>query len=139
MFNSGTFQNQPRPHVRELSSADATNKHPCIKSVVSRHLPLTSTSLIHGEDSDLSCGGDTGASQTQIRMVYTTALLFGHRVPVWSEEEGVLDMIGKYLFQLASPGQETSSVRRGSVDSYDETDTGVPCKFFHKVFYSELQ
>uniref|UniRef100_UPI0037E9530A DNA damage-inducible transcript 4-like protein n=1 Tax=Semicossyphus pulcher TaxID=241346 RepID=UPI0037E9530A len=55
-------------------------------------------------------------------MVYTTALLFGHGVPVKSEEESVMEMIGKYFTQLTSPGRKTSSVRRGSIDSCDETD-----------------
>eukprot|EP00064_Thunnus_orientalis_P010885 superscaffoldBa00001516_g10914 len=55
-------------------------------------------------------------------MVYTTALLFGHGVPVLSEEESVMDMIGKYFLQLTSPGRERSSARRGSVESCDETD-----------------
>ncbi|XP_022607657.1 DNA damage-inducible transcript 4-like protein [Seriola dumerili] len=59
-------------------------------------------------------------------MVYTTALLFGHGVPVLSEEESVVEMIGKYLSQLTSPGRKTSSARRGSVESCDETDSNSP-------------
>ncbi|XP_071783291.1 DNA damage-inducible transcript 4-like protein [Centroberyx gerrardi] len=55
-------------------------------------------------------------------MVYTTALLFGHGMPVLSEEESVVEMIGKYFFQLTSPGQKTSSGRRGSVDSCDDME-----------------
>nr|XP_020485384.1 DNA damage-inducible transcript 4-like protein [Labrus bergylta] len=55
-------------------------------------------------------------------MVYTTALLFGHGVPVISEDQSVMDMIGKYFSQLTSPGQQTSPGRRGSVESCDETD-----------------
>ncbi|XP_049897988.1 DNA damage-inducible transcript 4-like protein-like [Epinephelus moara] len=59
-------------------------------------------------------------------MVYTTALLFGHGVPVKSEEESVVEMIGKYFLQLTSPGSKTSSARRGSVESCDETDNNSP-------------
>lgn len=55
-------------------------------------------------------------------MVYTTALLFGHGVPVLSEEEGVVEMIGRYLSQLTGPGRKTGSVRRGSVESCDERE-----------------
>ncbi|XP_054647562.1 DNA damage-inducible transcript 4-like protein-like [Dunckerocampus dactyliophorus] len=55
-------------------------------------------------------------------MVYTTALLFGQGVPVLGEEESLIDMIGKYFFRLASPRQEWSLVRRGSVESCDDTD-----------------
>lgn len=61
-------------------------------------------------------------------MVYTTALLFGHGVPVLSEEEGVVEMIGRYLSQLTGPGRKTGSGRRGSVESCDERDTNSPCK-----------
>ncbi|XP_068571465.1 DNA damage-inducible transcript 4-like protein-like [Cebidichthys violaceus] len=59
-------------------------------------------------------------------MVYTAALLFGLGVPVLSEEESVVEMIGKYFLQLASPDRETSSARRGSVESCDETDNNSP-------------
>ncbi|XP_054452992.1 DNA damage-inducible transcript 4-like protein-like [Anoplopoma fimbria] len=59
-------------------------------------------------------------------MVYTAALLFGHGVPVLSEEESVVEMIGKYFLQLTSPGRGTSSARRGSVDSCDETEKYSP-------------
>ncbi|XP_038554729.1 DNA damage-inducible transcript 4-like protein [Micropterus salmoides] len=55
-------------------------------------------------------------------MVYTTALLFGHGVPVPSEEESVVEMIGKYFSQLTAPGQNTSAARRGSVESCDERE-----------------
>ncbi|XP_034546876.1 DNA damage-inducible transcript 4-like protein [Notolabrus celidotus] len=59
-------------------------------------------------------------------MVYTTALLFGHGVPVMSEEESVMEMIGKYFSELTSPGRKTSSARRGSVESCDETENNQP-------------
>ncbi|XP_071313297.1 DNA damage-inducible transcript 4-like protein [Trachinotus anak] len=59
-------------------------------------------------------------------MVYTSALLFGHAVPVLAEEESVVEMIGKYFFQLTSPGRGTSSARRGSVESCDERDSTSP-------------
>ncbi|KAM4555299.1 DNA damage-inducible transcript 4-like protein [Odontesthes bonariensis] len=59
-------------------------------------------------------------------MVYTAALPFGHGVPVWSEEESVVEMIGRYLFQLTSPGPKRSSARRGSVDSCDERENNSP-------------
>ncbi|XP_070769489.1 DNA damage-inducible transcript 4-like protein [Enoplosus armatus] len=55
-------------------------------------------------------------------MVYTTALLFGHGVPVLSEDESVVEMIGKYFSKLTSPSPKTRSARRGSVESCDETD-----------------
>ncbi|KAM9740455.1 DNA damage-inducible transcript 4-like protein [Menidia menidia] len=55
-------------------------------------------------------------------MVYTAALPFGHGVPLLSEDESVVEMIGKYLFQLTSQGRKTSSARRGSVDSCDERE-----------------
>lgn len=51
-------------------------------------------------------------------MVYSTALLFGNGV--LSEEE----MIGRYLFQRPAPG--TSSARRGSVESCEESDNNSP-------------
>ncbi|KAM6999967.1 DNA damage-inducible transcript 4-like protein [Tautogolabrus adspersus] len=53
-------------------------------------------------------------------MVYTTALPFGHGVPVMSEDESVMEMIGKYFSQFKSPS------RRGSVESCDETDYNSP-------------
>ncbi|XP_077465581.1 DNA damage-inducible transcript 4-like protein [Stigmatopora argus] len=53
-------------------------------------------------------------------MVYTAALLFGKKLPVFREEESVTDMIGTYFFRLASLPQEDSSIRRGSVDSFDD-------------------
>ncbi|XP_061582377.1 DNA damage-inducible transcript 4-like protein-like [Cololabis saira] len=55
-------------------------------------------------------------------MVYSTALPFGHRVPVFSEEESLVEMIGKYFLQLASPGRRMKSARRGSVESCEERD-----------------
>ncbi|XP_058505549.1 DNA damage-inducible transcript 4-like protein-like [Solea solea] len=55
-------------------------------------------------------------------MVYTPALLFGHSTSVLTEEESVVDMIGKYLLQFTSPGSQSSSARRGSVDSCDERE-----------------
>ncbi|XP_039975468.1 DNA damage-inducible transcript 4-like protein [Xiphias gladius] len=59
-------------------------------------------------------------------MVYTAALLFGHGVPVLSEEESVVEMIGKYFLQLTSPGRKASSARRGSVESCDERENNSP-------------
>nr|XP_046262166.1 DNA damage-inducible transcript 4-like protein-like [Scatophagus argus] len=59
-------------------------------------------------------------------MVYTAALLFGHGVPVMTEEESVVDMIGKYFYQLTSSGRKVTSARRGSVESCDETDNNSP-------------
>lgn len=59
-------------------------------------------------------------------MVYTTALLFGHGVPVLSEEESVVEMIGKYFSQITSPGRKATSPRRGSVDSCDEKENNSP-------------
>uniref|UniRef100_A0A1A8NNW7 DNA damage-inducible transcript 4-like protein n=1 Tax=Nothobranchius pienaari TaxID=704102 RepID=A0A1A8NNW7_9TELE len=50
-------------------------------------------------------------------MVYTAATPFGHGVSLLSGE----DMIGKYSFQQKA-SREMSSVRRGSVDSYDERE-----------------
>lgn len=55
-------------------------------------------------------------------MVYTTAVLFRHKVPVLSEEKSVVTMIGKYFSQLTSSGRRTTSARRGSVESCDETE-----------------
>ncbi|KAM6952530.1 DNA damage-inducible transcript 4-like protein [Lycodopsis pacificus] len=59
-------------------------------------------------------------------MVYTAALLVGHGVPVASEEESAVEMIGKYFLQLTSPDRETSSARRGSVESCDGRDNNSP-------------
>lgn len=60
-------------------------------------------------------------------MVYTAALLFGHGTPVPTEEESVIDMIGKYFLQLAAPGVgQGSATRRGSVESYEDTDPNSP-------------
>ncbi|KAK5865162.1 hypothetical protein PBY51_016349 [Eleginops maclovinus] len=56
-------------------------------------------------------------------MVYTAALLSGNPgLPVLSEEESVLEMIGKYFLQLTSPGRGTNSARRGSVESCDDRE-----------------
>lgn len=58
-------------------------------------------------------------------MVYTPALLLlsGRGLPVLTEEEeSVVDMIGKYFFHFSSPGLKTSFTRRGSVESFEETD-----------------
>ncbi|XP_075993997.1 DNA damage-inducible transcript 4-like protein isoform X2 [Genypterus blacodes] len=59
-------------------------------------------------------------------MVYRPALLPGRGVPVLTEEEeeekSVVDMIGKYFFHFTSPGHKTSSTRRGSVESCDDTE-----------------
>ncbi|XP_053284168.1 DNA damage-inducible transcript 4-like protein-like [Pleuronectes platessa] len=56
-------------------------------------------------------------------MVFVAALLFGHGASVLTKpEHSVTDMIGKYWSQLTSPGTESSSTRRGSVDSWDERD-----------------
>lgn len=61
-------------------------------------------------------------------MVYTAALPFGHGLRVRpEEEEGVVDMIGKYFCQLASPDQAAASARRGSVDSCDERENAAAC------------
>lgn len=89
---------------------------------------LCSADTIHGENTDLTLGGDTGALQRGLRMVYTTALLFGHGVPALSEEEGVVEMIGKYFSQLTSSGRSRTSARRGSVESCDESENSS-CKF----------
>nr|XP_057918860.1 DNA damage-inducible transcript 4-like protein-like [Doryrhamphus excisus] len=60
-------------------------------------------------------------------MVYTTALLFGVGMPVLAEEESLIDMIGKYFFRLAPPSsQQRGFVRRGSVESCDDTDNISP-------------
>uniref|UniRef100_A0A3P8SHX2 DNA damage-inducible transcript 4-like protein n=1 Tax=Amphiprion percula TaxID=161767 RepID=A0A3P8SHX2_AMPPE len=59
-------------------------------------------------------------------MVYSAALLFGHGVTVPAEENSVVEMIGKYFYQLTSPGTKTNGARRGSVESCDERDTNSP-------------
>lgn len=43
-----------------------------------------------------------------------------------SEEESVVEMIGKYFFQRTTPGRKTTSARRGSVESCDERDNNSP-------------
>ncbi|XP_037316691.2 DNA damage-inducible transcript 4-like protein-like [Pungitius pungitius] len=53
----------------------------------------------------------------------TSARLFGHTSAALSEERSVAAMIGRYFLQLTSPDRETSSARRGSVDSCDEKDS----------------
>ncbi|XP_074530425.1 DNA damage-inducible transcript 4-like protein [Halichoeres trimaculatus] len=63
-------------------------------------------------------------------MVYTTALLFGHGVSVMSEDESVMEMIGKYFSELTSTGRKRRTVRRGSVESCDETDNNPPVAHF---------
>ena len=92
-------------------------------------LPLNSRSAhlysIHGGDTHHTPGGETGDSRTGIRMVYTTALLH------LSEEESVVEMIGKYFSQLTSPGTRSPSARWGSVESCDETENSH-CKLFLK-------
>ncbi|XP_069026787.1 DNA damage-inducible transcript 4-like protein [Embiotoca jacksoni] len=55
-------------------------------------------------------------------MMFTSALLCGHGLPVLSEEDSVGEMIGNYLFQRTSPGRETSSARRGSVESCEDRE-----------------
>ncbi|KAM3612747.1 uncharacterized protein V6R79_013792 [Siganus canaliculatus] len=55
-------------------------------------------------------------------MVYTAALLFGNGFPILSEEESVAGMIGKYFGYLTTPSQRVTSGRRGSVDSFEESD-----------------
>ncbi|XP_041845559.1 DNA damage-inducible transcript 4-like protein [Melanotaenia boesemani] len=63
-------------------------------------------------------------------MVYTAALPFGHIARAWPEEDSVIEMIGKYFFQLTFPGRKLSSVRRGSVESCDEKENTSPCITF---------
>lgn len=43
-----------------------------------------------------------------------------------TEEESVVEMIGKYFFQHKSPGRVSTSARRGSVESCDETEGSWP-------------
>ncbi|XP_013886912.1 DNA damage-inducible transcript 4-like protein [Austrofundulus limnaeus] len=69
-------------------------------------------------------------------MVYTAALPFGHGVSVLSEEESVVEMIGRFLFQHKP--REMSSARRGSVDSYDETENS-PCPDWDSHLEEEQQ
>ncbi|CAI5651472.1 DNA damage-inducible transcript 4-like protein [Oreochromis niloticus] len=52
-------------------------------------------------------------------MVYSSALVFGHLL---SEEENV-EMMGKCFCQLKTTGQKMSSSRRGSVESYEESES----------------
>ncbi|XP_037531957.1 DNA damage-inducible transcript 4-like protein-like [Nematolebias whitei] len=59
-------------------------------------------------------------------MEFTAALPFGQRVSAPSDEESVMERIGKF-FQLQPPERGTSSGRRGSVESCDETDTTSLC------------
>ncbi|KAK2849473.1 hypothetical protein Q5P01_009307 [Channa striata] len=59
-------------------------------------------------------------------MVYSAALLLGHRAPVLTDGDSVADMIGKYFSQIAAPGSKTSSGRRGSVDSCEDPDNPSP-------------
>ncbi|XP_032410799.1 DNA damage-inducible transcript 4-like protein [Xiphophorus hellerii] len=59
-------------------------------------------------------------------MVYIAAMPFGHGVSVLTEEESVVEMIGKYFFHHNSPGRGSSSARRGSVESCDERDGSWP-------------
>ncbi|TDH07967.1 hypothetical protein EPR50_G00111870 [Perca flavescens] len=62
-------------------------------------------------------------------MVYSAALLLGPGpgAAVCSEEHSVGEMMGKYFLQLlTSPGRKTSSARRGSVESCDESDSYSP-------------
>ncbi|XP_005916667.1 DNA damage-inducible transcript 4-like protein-like [Haplochromis burtoni] len=53
-------------------------------------------------------------------MVYSSALVFGHLL---SEEENVVEMIGKCFCPLKITGQKMSSSRRGSVESYEESES----------------
>uniref|UniRef100_A0A3P9N9W8 DNA damage-inducible transcript 4-like protein n=1 Tax=Poecilia reticulata TaxID=8081 RepID=A0A3P9N9W8_POERE len=55
-------------------------------------------------------------------MVYIAAMPFAHGVSFLTEEESVVEMIGKYFFHHSSPGRGSSSARRGSVESCDERD-----------------
>ncbi|XP_068449244.1 DNA damage-inducible transcript 4-like protein-like [Clinocottus analis] len=54
-------------------------------------------------------------------MVFTAAM---SAVP--AEDDSVVEMIGKYFLRLAAPGRETSSSRRGSVESCDERESNSP-------------
>ncbi|XP_028272334.1 DNA damage-inducible transcript 4-like protein [Parambassis ranga] len=84
--------------------------------------PHSSAQALHGEDRDHTLGGDTGATRTGIGMVYSAALLFGHGVSVRSEEDSVVEMIGKYFCHVKAPARKTTAARRGSLDSCDERD-----------------
>lgn len=105
----------------------------------SRSAHLNST---HGEHTDRPFERDTRASPRRTRMVFTAAQLSGHGLPVPSEEETVVEMIGRYLSQLTSPGRRASSARRGSVESCDEKDNSSLCKllFFFPLpkFYTVI-
>lgn len=65
-------------------------------------------------------------------MVYGTALLFGNGLPVLTEEDKIVEMIGNYFFHLTSPGLK-SSARRGSIESCEETENHSPCKLFTDI------
>ncbi|KAF7647814.1 hypothetical protein LDENG_00166240 [Lucifuga dentata] len=54
-------------------------------------------------------------------MVETRGFLFGLGTTGITEESAV-KMMAKYFFQLSSPGRTTSSTRRGSIESCDETE-----------------
>lgn len=62
----------------------------------------------------------------RLKMEYTPALLSG--LP--ADEHSVVDMIAKYLLPLRSPGRQSSSARRGSVDSCDEKEHSTGEFFF---------
>lgn len=64
-------------------------------------------------------------------MVFTAALLFGHGLPVLAEDSSVVDLIERCFFHKspASTGgkrvmypPEGRTARRGSVESYEDTD-----------------
>lgn len=63
-------------------------------------------------------------------MVYSSALVFGHLL---SEEENVVEMTGKCFCPLKTTGQKMSSSRRGSVESYEESESISSCKLFVKL------
>lgn len=65
-------------------------------------------------------------------MVYSSALVFGHLL---SEEENVVEMIGKCFCPLKTTGQKMSSSRRGSVESYEESESISSCKLFIKLVF----
>ncbi|XP_024138714.1 DNA damage-inducible transcript 4-like protein [Oryzias melastigma] len=66
-------------------------------------------------------------------MVYSAA------VPVLPEEDSLVDMIGKYFFQLASPGQRLNPSRRGSVESWDERENHTPVPNLDEGLEDELR
>lgn len=70
-------------------------------------------------------------------MVYTAALILGHGMPVLSEEESVVDMMRKFLFQRTSGEKRSSGGRRGSVDSCDEMEKSFQSKLFALENYVE--